>query len=444
MNKFFKRLALLLAVLMIVSMMPVQLFADNSVTGEEQSNGTGEVKSAIVVRYFMGESSVDMEYDASNIASAVSEIVDNMAQYADEGVTAITVTLNEDVTATSTLTFANDVTFDLNGHTLTVATNGDGIVVNNAALTLTNSGTTGKYVFDCSVRGSDGIFVNNTEDGKISTLNINSDVEIHANSNVNSAVHALAKKGEAIVNINAGKIVATGSGKQFHAIHADQNSTVNINDGEFDLNVDFTSYSENNDVVGIAIYGADNKQENITVNINGGTFKVGGKNAFAQVVQVGMSNGYSKNCTVNVSGGEVILNPTENGTGYVYTTYKTSYATAEISGGKVSGNVTALVNPYMTVAEIENDGLTISGGTFTTTSGTTLNVEKYLAEDATYDAETGTVKTNYVATVNGVGYASLDDAIKAAKDGDTIYVSAGEYTLSGRSHDDYRNRRQDC
>ena len=42
MNKFFKRLALLLAMLMIVSMMPVQLFADNSVTSEEQSNGTGE------------------------------------------------------------------------------------------------------------------------------------------------------------------------------------------------------------------------------------------------------------------------------------------------------------------------------------------------------------------------------------------------------------------
>ena len=42
MNKFFKRLALLLAVLMIVSMMPVQLFADNSVTVEGQSNGTGE------------------------------------------------------------------------------------------------------------------------------------------------------------------------------------------------------------------------------------------------------------------------------------------------------------------------------------------------------------------------------------------------------------------
>lgn len=433
MNKFFKRLALLLAVLMIVSMMPVHLFADNSVTGEGQSNGTGEVKSAIVVRYFMGESSVDMEYD-SNIASAVSEIVDNMAKYADKGVTAITVTLNEDVKATSTLTFANDVTFDLNGHTLTVATNGDGIVVNNAALTLTNSGTTGKYVFDCSVRGSDGIFVNNTEDGKISTLNINSDVEIHANSNVNSAVHALAKKGEAIVNINAGKIVATGSGKQFHAIHADQNSTVNINDGEFDLNVDFTSYSENNDVVGIAIYGADNKQENITVNINGGTFKVGGKNAFAQVVQVGMSNGYSKNCTVNISGGEVILNPTENGTGYVYATYKTSYATAEISGGKVSGKVTALVNPYMTVAEIENDGLTISGGTFTTTSGTTLNVEKHLAEDATYDAETGTVKTNYVATVNGVGYATLAEAIAAATpdaNGVITYEISGKAEISG-------------
>ena len=42
MNKFFKRLALLLAVLMIVSMMPVQLFADNSVIVEGQSNGTVE------------------------------------------------------------------------------------------------------------------------------------------------------------------------------------------------------------------------------------------------------------------------------------------------------------------------------------------------------------------------------------------------------------------
>ena len=200
------------------------------------------------------------------------------------------------------------------------------------------------------------------------------------------------------------------------------------------MNVDFTSYSENNDVVGIAIYGADNKQENITVNINGGTFKVGGKNAFAQVVQVGMSNGYSKNCTVNISGGEVILNPTENGTGYVYATYKTSYATAEISGGKVSGKVTALVNPYMTVAEIENDGLTISGGTFTTTSGTTLNVEKHLAEDATYDAETGTVKTNYVATVNGVGYATLADAIAAATpdaNGVITYKISGKAEISG-------------
>lgn len=44
MNKFFKRLALLLAVLMIVSMMPVQLFADNSVIVEAL------VKMALVKR----------------------------------------------------------------------------------------------------------------------------------------------------------------------------------------------------------------------------------------------------------------------------------------------------------------------------------------------------------------------------------------------------------
>ena len=57
MNKFFKRLALLLAVLMIVSMMPVQLFADNSVItyvnngteNGEDGTTTTEVASYVTV-----------------------------------------------------------------------------------------------------------------------------------------------------------------------------------------------------------------------------------------------------------------------------------------------------------------------------------------------------------------------------------------------------------
>lgn len=59
MNKFFKRLALLLAVLMIVSMMPVQLFADNSVAGEGQSNGTTQNKA--VASYELNGQTISFE-----------------------------------------------------------------------------------------------------------------------------------------------------------------------------------------------------------------------------------------------------------------------------------------------------------------------------------------------------------------------------------------------
>lgn len=59
MNKFFKRLALLLAVLMIVSMMPVQLFADNSVIVEGQSNGTTQNKA--VASYELNGQTISFE-----------------------------------------------------------------------------------------------------------------------------------------------------------------------------------------------------------------------------------------------------------------------------------------------------------------------------------------------------------------------------------------------
>lgn len=202
----------------------------------------------------------------------------------------------------------------------------------------------------------------------------------------------------------------------------DQNATLNMTGGTFDLSMDFDAYSDGNDVVGVLIWGgSSHKQENCAVNISGGTFKVGGKNAFAQAVQVGMSNGYSENCTVNISGGNVVLNPTEGGKGYVYTAYKASYATAAITSGTVSGKVTAIANAY--IRDLENDGLTISGGTF---SGITVD-EKYLADGKTLDASGNVVdKAPEVkpVTVNGVGYDTLAAAIAAAESGATVKLLA--------------------
>ena len=424
-----KRVAsLLLSLVMMLSLLPTTVYATEDTGGGtgatydavqqtesgDNTENAGELEST-------GEGEDDSE--AGNKAETyVAQVGDVQYKTLEEaiGVAAdgATVSLLDNVTLNTTLTVAKSITIDVGGFTLTVATDGDGIVVNNATLTLTG---TGKYVFNCTASGSDGIFVNNTVEGGTSELNLNGNVDINVSGNVSSAIHAYASAGKAVVNINAGTITARGS-KQFPGVVVDQNATLNMTGGTFDLSMDFDAYSDGNDVVGVLIWGgSSHKQENCAVNISGGTFKVGGKNAFAQAVQVGMSNGYSENCTVNISGGNVVLNPTEGGKGYVYTAYKASYATAAITGGTVSGKVTAIANTY--IRDLENDGLTITGGTF---SGITVD-EKYLAEGKTLD-KSGTVIDEVASTkpvtVNGVGYDTLEEAIAAAQDGDTVTLLA--------------------
>ncbi len=417
-----KRVAsLLLSLVMMLSLLPTTVYA---------TGGTGETRNAIVEETNTsddntvggttgnpeaaseGEDGDNVsEGETANVAKVGDIEYATLAEAIDAAQSGETVFLVSDVELTDTLTVANkDVTLNVGTFTLTVATSGDGIYVENATLTLAGEG---KYVFDCSARNSDGIYVYNTDAATTSTLNLNGNVDINVSGNVSSAIHAYASAGKAVVNINAGTITARGS-NQFPCVVVDQNATLNMTGGTFDLSMDFDAYSDGNDVVGVLIWGGSHKQENCTVNISGGTFKVGGKNAFAQAVQVGMSNGHSENCTVNISGGDVILTPTENGKGYVYAPYKTTYATAEITGGTVSGNVTAIINPYITVTEVANDGLTISGGNF---SGIDV-ADKYLAEGCTYDSATGEVSKAATVvkpvSVNGTSYATLEDAIDAA------------------------------
>lgn len=473
-------LAMLLALSMIFGLLTTTAFAgevdqNTSNVGESAANGTSEGGSS------EGQSSGASEDESSKVTNkedvpteeetnpeqkktTSSEEVDTqegegktpveettyVASIGEQGYASLdaaiqaavdgdTVTLLGNVELTETLTISSkDITLDVGSNTLTVSTSSDGIVVENATLTLASSGS-GKYVFNCSARGSDGIYVNNTDASTTSTLNLNGDVEINVQASVNSAIHAVASSGNAVINIKDGKITATGSGKQFKAIHVDQNATLNMAGGELDITVDFDTYSENNDVVGVCIYGNSSKQENCHVVISDGIFKVGGKNAFAQVVQVGMVNGYSENCNVSITGGTVELTPSESGTGYVYTAYKPTYATATISGGTVSGNVTALTNTAVPVDSIANDGLTVTGGRFTNISADEMS--KYLSEGTTYDEATGTVTsgsselTAYV-TVNGgeKKYATLAEAVAAAEpdaDGVITYAISGKVEVDG-------------
>ena len=86
--------------------------------------------------------------------------------------------------------------------------------------------------------------------------------------------------------------------------------------------------------------------------------------------------------------------------------------TIEANGTGISGgfNITAEMS-----AEAAKNEFNITAGMFT---GGINN--DYLAPGANFDATTGEVKMSYVAKIGDTEYPTLDDAITAAKDGDTI------------------------
>lgn len=432
-----KRVAsLLLSLVMMLSLLPTTVYATEGAdtgditdeivgqanTSSASTEGTDESKPT-------GEGGDDSEAGNEGETSVTSVAQVGDAQYAtlEEAVKAAdsgaTVSLLDNVTLDTTLTVAKNITIDVGGFTLTVATSGDGIIVENATLTLTGAADS-KYVFDCTNSNSDGIYVLNNEDGTTSTLNIEGGVEIVVNPSVNSAVHVFGKAGNAAVNMSGGKISVSGSStSQFSAVLIDQSSTMNMTGGEIAANIDFTGFGYFNDVVGVLIHGQNAVQRDSHVTISGGKISVGGKNAFAQGVQVGEKNYSSQNCTVKFTGGEINVNATESGQGYAFTAVEKPYADIEMSGGTISGAVTALT---LTQSN-DKANLTITGGTITSGDPT-----EYLAEGKTLN-ESGNVvdKAPEVkpVTVNGVGYDTLDDAIKAVQNGEIIVVNAGEYEL---------------
>ena len=405
-----KLLSLLLTLAMLLSMVPAAYAVDDEYVDTYSESETS------------GETSNEVEQSGITTPDALKSAITTG--------TGGTVALDDDITIQETLEVSNDVVLDLNGHTLTVETTGDGIIVNNAALTLMNTGNTGKYVFNCSASQSDGIYVNNTEESTTSTLNINSGVEIEVQPTVNSAVHIFGQNGNAVVNMNGGKIAVSGSSdSQFSAVVVDQSSTMNMYGGEIEAIVDFTGFSYETDVVGILIHGQNAVQKDSTVNVFGGKISVGGKNAFAQGIQVGEKNYSSTNCTVNISDGEISINATENGQGYAFTAVKKPYAEIEMTGGVISGSVTSLT----LTQDNDNAALTIKGGTVSASGVNEEDVKAYVPDGYTYDATTGTVTAKtYPVTVNGKGYESLEAAIAAAEpvDGVITYAITGKVEVT--------------
>lgn len=357
MNKFFKRLALLLAVLMIVSMMPVQLFADNSVTGEEQSNGAGEAS---------GNSNAVAKIGTNEYASLADAI--NASQSGD------TITLLTDVDmGIKKIGFYNsgveNLTFDLNGHKITSAVNDNGTVVASRAGLVIKNGTIENTYTDSKAKDStSAIYVTN---GGTTTLE---NVTLLSNY---SGLYVCQLKNAVTVVVNVGE-------------------GTTINGGKYGIKLD-------------APTGTKTKIPEITLNVNGGTLT--GAKAGVHVSGPGSSQYGTVN--VNIKAGKVSGVTTVSNN-------ESQSVNLGITGGKIKGEL-KVVGGESTVA--------ISGGTFDYEVPADYCTDGFIPkqnEDGTYG-----VKAKYAATVNGTNYETLAEAIAAANDGDTIIVSAGEYTTYG-------------
>ena len=217
--------------------------------------------------------------------------------------------------------------------------------------------------------------------------------------------------------------------------------TYNIHDNVFDganYNGDSNAYAifaqckggnkliiADNKISGFA-RGINIDHANVNATISGNTISI--KDAGRSCIQLSsLTSTVISNNTLELTGGNAIT---------LHENLLTLTAVPEITveGNAITGNGYLIYDDAVAnnnAFTSENLTLTIGTNTVASTVDTTQGVKgsvEYGISETVATVVNKALTPAYVATVNGVGYASLADAIAAAKDGDTIYVSAGEYT----------------
>lgn len=442
MNKFFKRLALLLAVLMIVSMMPVQLFADNSVTGEGQSNGTG-ANSYLTISGIAGFEGRRFASFADAYAAIKPELERLCAGDAlGEGVAtagafdALFTNRDEKGNATLTYTISGNIVYDETGYAnlLTMGRRASHYGNDRHLINFKFVGATGK---------------------EADTLTVN--------SNITLPYEWWGEK--AVTSISFENLTITGSAPS--GLYPSQPYFEGIN-----FKVD------NCNLKGIKIYNCSNVKGTYTITNS----TLDGTGAPAKAYAIHLQGNETEPLTINISGNTI--------SGYdrgINIDQKTANAT--ISGNKISikevgrsciqlsrlanvaiadntleltgGNAITLHELLLgmpTVPEITVEGNTITGNGYliyddavannkaftsenlkltigTNTVASTVDTTQGVKESNKYDLSTvvkDALTPAYVATVNGVGYATLADAIAAATpdaNGVITYEISGKATV---------------
>ena len=370
---------------------------------------TAEVPAEYLADGFEIKQNSDGSYGVEKSASYVAKIgekgYDTLEEAINATVTGDTVTLLADVDlGSSSVSFYNkkdtsvcDLTFDLNGHTITsaIGDNGtvlaarEGLVIKNGAIVNTSESTNKKTSAICVTSKGTTTIENVTVTSKVSGVYI----------------CQLTSTGAEVVNVESGTFI---SGEYGVYIANPKGSTtkspvetLNINGGTI-----------NGTHTGVYAKGAESGSRNAVVNVNitaGTVSSVGVYGAKEeQPVNLTVSGGtISDKLHIDNLGGKALV------TGGAVKGAVTNSGTLTISGGTFNGDLTNKTN----------GSITITGGTFAIKPDTTYLAEGYtITENA--DGTYGIKKTTYVAEVNGTQYISLQAAIDAAGRKTTVKLLA--------------------
>ncbi len=276
----------------------------------------------------------------------------------------------------------------------------------------------GKIISD--VNGSTGIFVsgnlgNSKESGSAisnaaypNVININSGSKIDVTGD-----QGIAMNGQAIVNVKSG---ASITGREAIGV---KRGVLNITGGTFVGNganaTDPVSANNNGTEASgaaISVTSTYNKYGSLEVNISGGSFT--SENSAAVYVGHSMgssaANAYEKGFDVNITDG----------------TFKTESTNENVTAVFVADKIASDNDSY--------NNKVVTGGRFLKGAAADTSVSDYIPDDVSMkvDTTTGEVVVDdakTVATVDGVGYPSLQDAIDAAEAGDTVNITADKITV---------------
>ncbi len=351
-----------------------------------------EVSTDYLADGFSLESNEDGNYDVKRIpVAAINGTPYNgtLAETIKAAAEGDTITLLKNVTLSSALTISKAFTLDLSGFTLD-STAYRTIQLNfGADLTVQDSGGTGKIANSYNGSTDPSTVYLNAKDTVFTLVSGTIESDPYKTSLQSVAINSEKNKA-CTVNIQGGSVVVPAAAKKGRAIVASTNSmTLNIKGGTI-----------TGGLHGIDAYSGS------TVNITGG--KVTATDVDTGVIKEAYGMRIIGTANVTINGGEIQgIKMDDDG-------YNLNVPNVTLVSGKVNGSFYSITKG--TIAFTVDPTATITFENDTVKNFLPSTVELVQNTDGTY----GVKKGSYVAEINGKQYASLSDAIAAAKDGAEI------------------------